>query len=175
MACPRRGRLDIMAVMKRCPKCEESKPLDAFHKDRRRRDGLFSRCKTCSSREERAKWADPAKRAKASEAYREWHQRNAESNTARTAKWAASEKGAQYRAERKAAGQPVAGTVAYHAERLVVLERDDGACGICDDDVDPFDYSLDHIVPIKRGGLHELDNLQLAHRSCNSKKAMTVA
>jgi len=53
---------------------------------------------------------------------------------------------------------------------MVVLERDDGICGICLDDVDPFDYTIDHIVPHSKGGEHSYDNVQLAHRVCNSRK-----
>lgn len=30
--------------------------------------------------------------------------------------------------------------------------------------------SIDHIKPISRGGLHAWDNVQLAHRKCNSYK-----
>jgi 5-methylcytosine-specific restriction endonuclease McrA len=51
-----------------------------------------------------------------------------------------------------------------------VRERDDGHCGICGEPVSVADQSLDHIVPIARGGTHEPANVQLAHRVCNSRK-----
>jgi 5-methylcytosine-specific restriction endonuclease McrA len=31
--------------------------------------------------------------------------------------------------------------------------------------------SLDHILPLARGGAHDHSNLQLAHRICNSRKS----
>lgn len=53
---------------------------------------------------------------------------------------------------------------------LVVLERDDGACGICGGDVDPHDFHVDHIDPLAQGGLHGYCNVQLAHPTCNLQK-----
>lgn len=43
-------------------------------------------------------------------------------------------------------------------------------CGICHLPVDEADKSLDHIMPIAKGGPHILENLQVAHLSCNKKK-----
>jgi 5-methylcytosine-specific restriction endonuclease McrA len=51
-----------------------------------------------------------------------------------------------------------------------VFNRDGGRCGICGEQVDPTEFEVDHIVPISRGGTHELSNVQLAHRTCNRKK-----
>lgn len=55
-------------------------------------------------------------------------------------------------------------------------------CGICAEPVDmdvkwpdPFSPSLDHIVPLSRGGSHVLENCQLAHLRCNISKGATVA
>ena len=31
--------------------------------------------------------------------------------------------------------------------------------------------SIDHIIPVSRGGTHTWDNVQLAHRYCNSIKS----
>lgn len=53
---------------------------------------------------------------------------------------------------------------------LVVLERADGVCGICGDDVDPFKFDVDHIVPLCHGGFHNYENTQPAHVSCNRSK-----
>ena len=56
-------------------------------------------------------------------------------------------------------------------------ERDGGICHICGEPVPPhYDknsgdgWSMDHVVPISRGGTHTWDNVKLAHRRCNSKK-----
>ena len=58
-----------------------------------------------------------------------------------------------------------------------VFERDGWVCGLCDEPVsrdavypDPLSASLDHVVPLSRGGAHSLENVQLAHLACNVRK-----
>lgn len=55
-------------------------------------------------------------------------------------------------------------------EIAVVRERDKGLCGICGAPVSRGEESLDHIVPLARGGEHSYRNVQLAHLSCNKRK-----
>jgi 5-methylcytosine-specific restriction endonuclease McrA len=63
-----------------------------------------------------------------------------------------------------------------------IYERDAGRCGICLERVDrsvrwpnQAAASLDHIIPISRGGTDEAGNLQLAHLRCNLSKGNRVA
>lgn len=58
-----------------------------------------------------------------------------------------------------------------------VFERDGWVCGICKDPIDPtlaypevMSASLDHIIPLSRGGFHERLNCQAAHLQCNVRK-----
>lgn len=58
-----------------------------------------------------------------------------------------------------------------------VYKKDNGRCKICGLYVLPgkindknWDGTIDHIVPISKGGLHCLNNCQLTHRICNSIK-----
>jgi 5-methylcytosine-specific restriction endonuclease McrA len=68
--------------------------------------------------------------------------------------------------------------VAYERiDRTQVFERDDWTCGICSLAVDPAarfpdagSATLDHVVPMSRGGGHVWANVQLAHFYCNSIK-----
>ena len=60
---------------------------------------------------------------------------------------------------------------------IEIFERDDWTCGICNNFVekdmkypDPLCATIDHIVPISRGGGHTHNNVQLAHFVCNRKK-----
>ncbi len=61
--------------------------------------------------------------------------------------------------------------------RKEIYERDGWVCQICGEVVDggllpphPMSPSIDHIVPLNKGGTHEPDNVQLAHFICNSIK-----
>lgn len=58
-----------------------------------------------------------------------------------------------------------------------IYERDNWICQICGEHVnehikwpDPMSSSLDHIIPISKGGEHIRSNVQLAHLECNNRK-----
>lgn len=67
---------------------------------------------------------------------------------------------------------------------LGLAKRDHDICGLCGGVVDWNDYeiidgffvagdnypSVDHVLPISRGGMHEWNNVQLAHFRCNTLK-----
>lgn len=55
-------------------------------------------------------------------------------------------------------------------EVLSIYIRDSGLCAICGSPVEIADTSIDHRVPLARGGQHESDNWQLAHLRCNTRK-----
>lgn len=66
--------------------------------------------------------------------------------------------------------------------RRQVLERDGFICQLCTDPIDmalkhpdPMSATLDHVVPLARGGVHSLTNSQAAHRICNMRKWANVA
>jgi 5-methylcytosine-specific restriction endonuclease McrA len=46
-----------------------------------------------------------------------------------------------------------------------------GICGICDLPVPFKDCTIDHIVPLNKGGKHKYSNCQPAHSLCNHIKA----
>lgn len=62
-------------------------------------------------------------------------------------------------------------------EYAEVYERDGWVCGLCGDPVDrelvwpdPMSASLDHVVPLSKGGAHTRENSQCAHLVCNVRK-----
>ena len=55
-------------------------------------------------------------------------------------------------------------------ELLDIVVRSSGHCGICESLVEPGTESIDHIIPLARGGEDRAENCQLAHRRCNAKK-----
>lgn len=77
-------------------------------------------------------------------------------------------------------------------DRNITLEelyrRSNGRCALCGELCDYNDYyyrgktfiagnnypSIDHIVPLSKGGLHSWENIQLAHRRCNTVKSDSV-
>lgn len=66
-------------------------------------------------------------------------------------------------------------------DRREIFERDEWRCGICQTVVERdarvphlLAPTIDHIIPIARGGGHTRDNVQCAHFSCNSRKRDSV-
>ena len=66
-----------------------------------------------------------------------------------------------------------------------LFKRDNGVCYLCGGKCNTEDYivrdnvfiagdwypSIDHVVPLVKGGKHAWNNIKLAHRICNSKKS----
>lgn len=64
---------------------------------------------------------------------------------------------------------------------LDVYERDEWTCGLCNEAVprdakypDPLSPSIDHVLPLSKGGHHVMENVQLAHLACNVRKGNRV-
>lgn len=62
-----------------------------------------------------------------------------------------------------------AGAVDVFAKREI-YERDGWLCGICGEHVAEADASVDHIVPVSKGGAHTRDNVRTSHIACNRKR-----
>src|SRR5581483_6786154 len=56
------------------------------------------------------------------------------------------------------------------SDRAAVYERDDYTCQYCGLRLGEEQRSIDHLVPVSRGGLDEITNYITACRSCNSRK-----
>lgn len=57
-----------------------------------------------------------------------------------------------------------------------VVARDGGECYLCHQAFNSkSDITLDHLIPISKGGTDGLGNMRLAHNNCNrDKKDMTI-
>lgn len=81
-----------------------------------------------------------------------------------------SAKNLRYRAQKRHDG-------AESFSRLEVLELSSWECHLCGDPIDPdcrypnpLYGTVDHVVPLAKGGTHTLDNVKAAHHVCNSTK-----
>lgn len=52
----------------------------------------------------------------------------------------------------------------------VVARRDGWVCAICGGKVTRANWSLDHVVPLSKGGAHTYANVVLAHVTCNARR-----
>jgi 5-methylcytosine-specific restriction endonuclease McrA len=67
-------------------------------------------------------------------------------------------------------------------DRKEIFDRDGWICGICSNPVDHrlsfpdhLSASLDHVVPLSKGGSHTKTNSQCSHWICNSRKTSSPA
>ncbi len=151
---------------KRCPTCETFKPLSEFG-PRGPGKSLKHECRECAGKTH-AKW-----RQENPEVVRAYKERNREANAEKSRRWREEHPG--YARQRGYTGTQTrrarqAELFVEYIDPLIVLEMDDGVCGICGEDVDPFDFVIDHVVPISRGGLHAYTNVRVAHAPCNWRK-----
>lgn len=55
--------------------------------------------------------------------------------------------------------------------KLKLLWEHGSRCAICGKKIRDFeDLTVDHIIPLAKGGKNTIENCQLAHKSCNSYK-----
>lgn len=59
-------------------------------------------------------------------------------------------------------------------DREALFNRDGWICWLCGQPVTIDTVSLDHVIPLSRGGAHTADNLRTAHRLCNSRKGAKI-
>lgn len=62
---------------------------------------------------------------------------------------------------------------APNAERFTldeIYERDGRICHLCSKPVDRQQATMDHVIPVTKGGPHTRANVKLAHRGCNTRK-----
>jgi hypothetical protein len=153
--------------MKTCTKCGKLKPLDAFYKDARCLDGRYSACKACA-KEAAAAWKN-ANKPSIAEYGRAWRLANP-GYAARSAKqWRAENPGKL--PEYWAKWNPVCNATRRAAKKAA-------ACDCCVPWTFKFIYAqaralemhVDHVIPLARGGLHCLRNMQLLSPGENLRK-----
>lgn len=173
--------------MKRCSTCKQMKPESEFRKAKRNPDGLKYQCKACMLKYEKSR--DPDKKHDYAKKYRE---NNKDVERARLQKWK-TENREEYTAYKKAMRTKRRSYSFDEYDKGITVralfDRNGGICELCGKPCDFSDRiyengvfiagksypSIDHIIPVSKGGSHTWDNVQLAHRSCNSVKHNKVS
>ena len=86
----------------------------------------------------------------------------------------AGDAGLRFRREAAEVGLDPVGKRMSHEKRdrrrKMLIARDGLACGICGEPMTEATVTIDHIVPVSKGGSHEMANLRLAHKRCNGTR-----
>ena len=56
------------------------------------------------------------------------------------------------------------------SNRVIIFNKTEGVCYICGEKLELKRFTIDHVIPISKGGLNVLSNKMPAHRDCNSIK-----
>ena len=157
----------MLTHLKTCSRCHVEKPTADFPRARSSRDGLFYKCRECANEYSRA-W-NRANREKVAE----WRARNPGVIDATRKRWLnANREQANVYVQRRLMLKR--GAYVEDVRRSVLYERDGGRCGICGQHVGIEDASVDHVLPLSKGGEHSYANTQIAHLSCNVRKGNRV-
>ncbi len=183
---------------RRCSKCQQPKDLAEFRRHKRGKNGRSADCNTCHSSQNHLYYLDNKDKYRIwrqnykeqhTEAVRQqtldwrkshpervrqiqttWRRNNKALQQALIAAWtkAHPEKGAEktsrYRARKRHAPRVEA------IDRALIFLRDQWICQLCHRKVQPEKASIDHVIPLSKGGEHTYRNLVLVHRLCNSSK-----
>lgn len=155
-------------------------------------DKVYNRKRRESAREFSRQWRkDNAERAHATaKEYRETHKKE---ERARRRRWVNTPQGREaarasarryYEKKPEVAKSRVAQRAKAYKEGSAtpeMIERkwldSDQTCCVCGDIIDvglpgsdPLGFTIEHDLPISRGGKHEIDNIFFSHKRCNSSK-----
>ena len=182
-----------LSSMKKCGNCGGLKKLSEFSKRKNSSDGLQAHCKSCCADYKRIyrkahieQIADYHRGwRKANPDYdKAWRKANPETHSERRADYQVNYQRAYQKAnpeksrsksQRRRARKR--GVDLKKFSDIEIFERDNWICGICGQKINrrlkwphPRSKSLDHIVPLSRGGAHIPQNVQAAHLRCNISK-----
>lgn len=153
---------------KRCPVCDTYKPRSEFYPRRKIPNAVMSSCKECTK-----------------SAHKDWYVDNREYDIATSAKWREDNRELYQEQMRKwKQANPERKKELEHRRRT--RKQDNGVYFISAKDMrkltGPCAYcgsldniTMDHVIPISRGGTHGIGNLVPACHQCNTvKNARTV-
>lgn len=178
---------------KKCSKCGELKTINEFCKNKYTKDNYNCWCKDCcnklseiwrknnpdKAKELRDKWYinNPEKLKRSC---KRWRDNNSKKVKEYNRIWNKNNpvKRLAYEIKRVALKK---GIISEDIDLLQVYENHNWECGVCGKKINPKlkfpnpkSKSLDHILPLSKGGNHVSDNIRPAHLGCNSSKGNRI-
>ncbi len=164
-------KFNLILHLKKCTKCGKIKDKNDFYtcKDNNK-EGKLPICKACNSERRKKYYSNGFK-----DYAKTYYQSHKKDYKERYYRWcqANPDKVKSIRVKRKAKKKTL---IIEKFSVLEIFERDHWICQICHKKVDknkkypnPFSSSLDHIIPLSKGGVHKRQNVQLSHLICNCK------
>lgn len=176
--------------MKRCAKCKHEFPATSefFHRSKYRTDGLYSYCKACACK--RVRRYCEANRDKEHKRQKTWRKANLKNGARRQKRYIEAnpdkrrEALKRYRRNhpetihtgnhrRRARKVAAGGSYTTEDVRLQLQNQTDrkgvARCWWCNEPMGD-DQSIDHRIPLSRGGSNDARNIVIVHLHCNQVK-----
>jgi len=169
--------------MKVCGTCKVEKSVDDFYKDKRKQDGLYPDCKTChcartkryyqnnlDSVREKQKDYRTNNKDKLSVINQNWRDNNRDRIARTSSAWRKANLEKRRGYWQKYRSLKVTNSFAISNNEIEKLYNSDCFyCGVSEN------ITLDHVIPLSRGGKHSIGNIVPACGKCNySKNNKTV-
>lgn len=182
-----KAKLAASVTAKQCTHCKIEKPMQEFREHR----GLYGRsswCRECErqytrdwteenrnahNERRRETWSraefTPEKREAAANRARTWYSENKARHLAACNQWSRNNKQSRNAIQQKRRFKRLGSDATLTPDGwLETLETFNRSCAYCLSSSE--ELTMDHIVPLSRGGSHTADNVVPACRPCNSKK-----
>jgi 5-methylcytosine-specific restriction endonuclease McrA len=151
-----RRRERLTPATKLCQVCSTQKPAEQFYVDKSKADGLSHACRECTKARSQT-----------------WHEENLDRSTAANHAWQKANRERYKATKQEGSRRRRARLKNVRVEKIdpwAIYKRDGGRCHICGKHVRRDAMSLDHLIPISKGGDHVAVNVRLSHISCNVKR-----
>ena len=166
-------------AIKTCRKCKTEKPASAFDVNVRVSSGYYSTCQECRRARANAWKAENKDRIRAYEEENrdylrelryDWQRRNRDRHMANRRANYRTPKARMYNLLR-VHERRVAKNGKVTPDQVTALKAHQKICYYCRKPfTDKLKATIDHVIPLNKGGAHDISNLVLACKPCNSKK-----
>lgn len=167
-------------MLLKCVKCEKTFDESNFYNDKTKPSGKKPRCKSCDklsrNKEKRREyekkyWSDPERKEKRKKQIKKSAIKNMEHHKRKRKEYLQTDNGLN--SQRKA-GQVTrckkADSYIEHVDPLSLYRDQNGVCYMCLEQFDFKAMEMDHLIPISKGGKHEISNVKMCCKKCNLKK-----
>ena len=155
--------------MKKCPRCGKLKPESEYCKTRRTKDGLQCYCKVCTGKMQHEYYVKNRQRILDRQAA--YYAQDPYLRKAVSAVYGKTERGNLARRNSLQKRRLWEREGDLTTEQLQKLFANVSHCPMCGREFGPrLKKTLDHIVPLSKGGVHTLSNCQVLCGRCNTKK-----
>lgn len=158
-------------MTKVCTGCSRTLELGDFAPNPSGKHGRHSRCRDCQRKGLAVHRQRPGVRERHREDCARWYAKNREQQDLKALAWHAANPEARrvFAAASRARRRGVASTLTLD-EWTGILARYDGRCAYCGADFE----TIDHVVPLSRGGPNDRTNVVPACLSCNCSKQDSI-